>query len=478
MINNKEVVIFSFVVALLILNLSVSVSQSVDKTLSPYFYVENADPALDAMPLKATEVEVYISGVIAEINITQVYENKGSKPINATYIFPASTRAAIHFMQMIIGDNIVTAKIKERQQAKVEYEKAVKEGKSASLLEQNRPNVFTMKIGNIMPGDVIKVKLSYTELLVPIDGLYEFVFPTVVGPRYSNEKKSEASEYDSFVETPYLKEGKSSDVKFNINVRLSTGVPIQEIVSPSHHILMDWKTGSDVIIRLDDYEDGANNRDCIIRYKLQDKEISTGLLLYKGEKENFFLYMMQPPDRVRNDVIQPREYIFVVDVSGSMHGFPIEVSKSLLKQLLGNLKSSDKFNVLLFESNTSVMFPESIFATKENIDNAIRFIDSVEGSGGTEIGKAIEHALAIRRDEHYSRSIVIVTDGYISFENTIFDLIRNNLNNANFFAFGIGSSVNRYLIDGIAKVSESESFVVTKSIEAKYVANNFLKYIP
>src|SRR5213083_1314311 len=149
-----------------------------DKTLAPYFFVQG-DPNVDHLPLKDTHVEISVSGVIADVKVVQTYRNEGSRPINASYVFPASTRAAVYAMRMQIGDQVIVAKIKEREQAKHDFDTAKQQGKSASLLEQDRPNVFSMSLANIMPGDQIEIELRYTELLVPTDGVYEVVYPTV-----------------------------------------------------------------------------------------------------------------------------------------------------------------------------------------------------------------------------------------------------------------------------------------------------------
>jgi Ca-activated chloride channel family protein len=161
-------------------------AESADKTLSPYFLVKSDDPTVDQMPLQSTSATVDIAGVIADVKVKQVYKNEGQKPLEAIYVFPGSTRAAVYGMKMTIGDRTIVAKIEKRETARQQYEQAKQEGKSASLLEQQRPNVFQMNVANIMPGDLIVVELSYTELLVPTEGVYEFVYPTVVGPRYSN----------------------------------------------------------------------------------------------------------------------------------------------------------------------------------------------------------------------------------------------------------------------------------------------------
>ena len=457
-----------------------------DKTLAPYFFIENGDPSVDRLPLKETDTNVNISGVIAEVTITQVYQNNGQRPISARYIFPASTRAAVHDMKMIIGEHLIRAEVMKRQAAKEKFETAKKEGKSASLLEQQRPNVFSMNIANIMPGDTIKVELSYTEFLVPTEGIYEFVFPTVVGPRYSNQPESSASEYDQWVKNPYFKEesqtgSDSSSVplqpRCNITTHISTGVPLRELTIQTHQTDINWKSSSEADITLVETEKDSGNRDYILKYRLAGEEISSGLMLYEGQKENFFLLMAQPPKRVETAHIPAREYIFLVDVSGSMHGFPINTSKELLRDLIGNLRPGDKFNVILFAGGTCIMSPVSIPANRENIQKAIDLIDNQSGGGGTEMLNAVKQAMALPHDEACSRSIVIVTDGYVSFEKSVFQHIRSNLGNANVFAFGIGSSVNRYLLEGMAKAGYGEPFVVTDPEEAPAMAAKFRKYI-
>jgi Ca-activated chloride channel family protein len=192
-----------------------------DKTLSPYFMVESADPAIDKLPLKDTRVEISIAGVIADATVRQIYGNQGNRALHARYVFPASTRAAVYGMTMTVGNQRVVAKIEERARAKRDFDKAREEGKSASLLEQDRPNVFSMNVANIMPGDTIEVELKYTELLVPTDGTYELVYPTVVGPRYSTKEKASAARHDLFVQVPYLHEGDSPRSAFHLAAKRS-----------------------------------------------------------------------------------------------------------------------------------------------------------------------------------------------------------------------------------------------------------------
>lgn len=443
-----------------------------DKTLSPYFFVDG-DPRVDRLPLKDTSVEINVSGVIADVKVTQSYRNEGSRPIHATYLFPASTRAAVYSMRMKIGDQIIYAKIKEREIAKKEFEKAKEEGKSASLLEENRPNVFSMKLANIMPNDDIQIELRYTELLVPTDGLYEVVYPTVVGPRYTSGEKAKTGQVNS----PYLHEGEGPTSTLHISARVAAGLPISDLSCASHSIAPEWHGPTIANLTLDDPDAFQGNRDFILRYRLKGNQINTGLLLFQGEDENFFLYMAQPPNRVLPEDIPPREYIFVIDVSGSMSGFPLETSKKLMQDLLSQMRFNDLFNVILFSGDSTSLSDVPLQANKENIDRAIALIDEQRGSGGTELLDAVKHAMTLPGVSGVSRSIVLITDGYISGEQETFEYIRQNLDKGNMFAFGIGSSVNRYLIEGVAKAGMGEPFIIEGPERAAEAADKFREYI-
>ena len=448
-----------------------------DATLAPYFLIDGMDTATDSFPLKETNVSVNINGIFAETFVTQTYSNEGQEPINATYVFPASSRVTIHGMKMEIGDEIITAKIKEKEEARHDYEQAKSEGKSASLLEQQRPNVFTMDVANVMPGDIIRIELHYTEMITPTDGIYQFVFPTVVGPRFTSPSVPKSLKAETWIASPFLRLGDTPREKYNINVNLSAGVPITDLQCGSHKIDVAWDNQTSARISLSNPEEFAGNRDFILDYKLTGTEISSGLMLGTGESENFFLLMVQPPERYTPETIPPREYIFILDVSGSMYGFPLDTSKELIRNLAGSLRETDRFNVILFSDSLIQMSPESVPATAENVQKAFALIDNEEGGGGTELAPALGTALAIPASPGAARSVIAITDGYISGEREIFDIIGRNIGTTNFFSFGIGSSVNRYLIDGIAKTGLGESFVVTDPSEAAATADRFRTYI-
>jgi len=450
---------------------------SADKTLSPYFFVHSDDPNADRLPLQATDVQVAIAGVIADVRVTQRYRNDGTRPIEAEYVFPGSTRAAVYGLTMKIGERRIKAQIREKQQARAEYQAAKSAGKSAALLEQHRPNVFKMNVANILPGDLIEVELLYTELIVPTDSVYEFVFPTVVGPRYSTRPEAGTSPLDRWQQNPYLHEGEEPADHFDLHVAINSGIPLKETSSPTHRMQVNYRNAQRAEIELLHDERQAQNRDFILHYQLASAQIESGLLLYEGAKENYFLAMIEPPKRVTAAQIPARDYVFIVDVSGSMHGFPLDVTKELMRNLLASLRPTDTFNVLLFSGNSLVLSGTPLPATKDNINRGIALIDSQEGGGGTELLPALRRALALPGAEERSRSIVVVTDGYVDVETEAFDLIRSNLGRANLFAFGIGSSVNRYLIEGMARIGEGEPFIVTSIEDAAPRAEAMRRYI-
>jgi Ca-activated chloride channel family protein len=474
--------LFLAVMALLPLSLQAGAGgkgdgEGLDKTLSPYFLIPGGEGGTEQLPLKKTSADVAIAGVIAGVKVTQVYRNEGDHPIEAVYVFPGSTRAAVHAMRMVIGKRVIEAQIQKKEKAREIYTKAKEEGKRASLLEQKRPNVFQMNVANIMPGDTVQVELEYTETLSPEEGVYEFVYPAVVGPRYSRTPDSPEHEEERWVQNPYLTEGSKTPYAFDISVSLSAGMPLSGVVSPSHKVNISYEDKTSAKVRLDAGESSGGNRDFILRYSLQGARVESGLLLYKGEKENFFLLTVEPPKRPESAELPPREYLFVLDVSGSMYDFPLDTAKTLIKGLLSGLKPSDQFNVLLFAGDSKVLNERPVPASAENIRSALTLIEEQRGGGGTEILPALNRALGMPMSENYSRSVVVITDGYVNVEKETFDVIRKNLGKANLFAFGIGSSVNRFLIEGMARAGTGEHFVVTNASDASREAERFRRYI-
>ena len=450
--------------------------QDPGRSLSPYFVVDKSEPGVDALPLKATRLDVKVNGMIADVRVTQTYRNEGGTPLEARYVFPASTRAAVYAMRMRIGERAVDAEIREKQAARRDYEAARREGRNASLLEQQRPNVFSMAIANVMPGDEIAVDLFYTETLVPTEGLYRFVFPMVVGPRYNGAAGGESHQAERWIAQPTLRGGEAAKHTVAVNVEVNGPLPVQSLGSPSHPLHVDGLGSRTARSGLPAAVAHAN-RDFVLEYRLAGREIASGVLVHEGRDESFFLAMVEPPARVASSAVVPREYVFVLDVSGSMHGFPIETAKTLLRGLVSNLRETDTFNIIPFAGGHSLFAPRSVPATRANVDAAVRFINGQRGNGSTELLAALRGAFAMPSDEQRARSFVVITDGYVTIEKEAMDLIRANLGRANVFAFGIGSSVNRFLIEGLARAGRGESFVVLNEREAGAEADRFREYI-
>ena len=277
--------------------------------------------------------------------------------------------------------------------------------------------------------------------------------------------------------SPYFLKGENPPGEYSITVNLSTGVPIGEVTCKSHEINVEQEGNSQARITLANPEDYAGNRDFILKYRLTGEEVQSGLVLTGAEEEKYFMLTVQPPQRFTPEEIPPREYLFVLDVSGSMYGYPLETAKDLIRNLVTGLRETDTFNLVLFSDDTTTLSPESLAATSQNVYRAIDLINETEGGGGTSMMPALEEAMGIPLHEDTARSVVIITDGYISNEQEIFELINGNMDTASFFSFGIGSSVNDYLIKGIAQSGMGESFIVTDSEDAQTSAEHFRTYI-
>ncbi len=448
------------------------------RTLAPYFFVENGDPSIDQVPLEATTVDVVVSGVIANVRVTQVYVNRGSRPIHARYVFPGSTRAAVHGMTMTIGDRRVVARIQEREAAQATYQKARSEGKSASLLEQSRPNVFSMRVANILPGDRIEVELKYTELLTPeerrlrVRVSHRGRAPVLESggegrPGAGPLRRQPLSRGRRRRQDPLRHPGRARGRGAHARADLPVAPDVDRV---GRRRRRRW-SGS---IRRRATAAIATSS-CATAWPASASR--RGSSSTRARTRASSCVMAQPPQRVAASDVPPREYIFVVDVSGSMTGFPLDTAKKLLRDLIGRLKPTDTFNVLLFSGTSHLMSPRSVPASAANMAAAIRVIDEQGAAAAPSSARRSTAPCSIPRTDGFARSVVLVTDGFISAEADVFGLIAANLGRTNFFAFGIGSSVNRHLIEGVARAGQGEPFVVTGPEEAALVSDRFRRYI-
>jgi len=412
-------------------------------------------------PLKHTSVEADISGFIARVTVTQEFGNDFDHAIEAIYVFPLPDKAAVDDMTMTIGDRVIKGVIKKRDEAQKIYDQAKAQGRTASLLTQERPNIFTQAVANILPSDEIKITISYVQDMKYDSGEYEFNFPMVVGPRFipGNPTGRSGGGWSpdtnqvpdaSKITPPVLKPGTRSGHDIDLHVTLDAGVDIRKIHCPSHNIHVEHISESEAYIDLDK-ADSIPNKDFILRYKVTGQLPESALLVHSGENGGFFTLMIQPQADFGLDDITPKEMIFVVDCSGSMRGAPMDKAKEAMRRCIAGMNHNDSFQIIRFSSSASRFANQPLLNTPQNVSKGLKYIDSMAGSGGTMMIEGIKAALDYQHDPNRIRIVLFMTDGYIGNETEILAAIDKKLNGARLFSFGVGSSVNHYLLDRMAE---------------------------
>lgn len=437
---------------------------------------------LGACPLKHTDVKAQISGFLVRVNVTQEFENPFKDKIEAIYTFPLSQRAAVDEMTMRVGDRTVRGKIMKREEAQAVYEAAKERGNVAALLDQERPNIFTQSVANIMPGEKVTIQISYVEVLKYEAGSYEFVFPMVVGPRYNpgtptgkqgvgySPDTTQVPDASRITPQP-VKEGMRAGHDVSIEVLLDAGVPLDGFKSISHEIDTKQLNSHIANVSLKNQET-IPNKDFVLRYDVAGKKVEDAILTHRAERGGFFTMILQPPDEPRVEDVTPKEIVFVLDTSGSMSGFPIDKAKESMKLALDGLYPRDTFNLITFAGDTSILFDKPVPATKENLDKAQKFLATREGGGGTEMMKAIKAALDPSDSQQHLRIVCFMTDGYVGNDMEIVGEIQKHPN-ARVFSFGIGSSVNRYLLDKMSEEGRGEVEYVSLQDDGSAAAKRF-----
>jgi Ca-activated chloride channel homolog len=419
-------------------------------------------------PLKQTNVKAEISGFLSRVRVTQEFENKFNEPIEAVYVFPLPQNSAVDDMTMKIGERTIRGKIMKRDEAKQVYETAKNNGQTASLLDQERPNIFTQAIANIMPGEKITIEISYVETLKYEDGSYEFIFPMVVGPRY---KPASMSTEQKQAITPPVALNTRAGHDISIEISLDTGVPVEEIRSTSHELETVNLNSNSASIKLK-ADKVIPNKDFILRYDVTGKKINDAILTHSNGKGGYFSLILQPPDKIESRDVTPKEIVFVVDTSGSMGGFPLDKAKESMKMALNGLYPNDTFNLITFAGDTAILFDKPVPATKGNLEKAQAFLNGQRGGGGTEMMKAIKAALDPSDSQQHLRIVCFMTDGYVGNEGEILSEIQKHPN-ARVFSFGIGSSVNRFLLDKMSEEGRGEVEYVSLQDDGSKAAKRF-----
>ena len=424
------------------------------------------------VPLEKTTVHADVAGLGARVTLKQTFKNPSNTPIEAVYTFPMPADAAVDRMRMIIGDRLVEGEIKRREEARQIYEAAKRAGQAASLLDQERPNIFTQNVANIMPGAKIEVEISYVQTVKYEDGEFEFSFPMVVGPRFIPPTTD-----GSKVTPPTLPPGKRTGTTIDLSVSIHDGKNIQGMKAVSHAISFgpsaDTKDMNVKLTRADEIP----NKDFILRWNLKSGNLGTTFLtdVRPGKGGTFRLFLLPPkPENVAKDV-SPKEVMFVMDQSGSQSGFPLEKSKELTLGLIKKLHTGDTFNVMSFGNSPVLLWPEPKPFNRDNLAAAENFIRPLQANGGTMFVPAVEAAMNRPAKDGRIKLVVFNTDGYVGNDFEVLKLVAKYRNNARMFTFGIGNAVNRFLIDAMSRQGRGDSETVTLGEKAEGAIDRFIQ---
>ena len=413
-----------------------------------------------AVPLKHTDVKGRISGYIATVEVTQRYHNPYDGKIEAIYVFPLPHNAAVNEFLMTVGERKIRGIIREREEAQRIYENAKSQGYVASLLTQERANVFTQAVANIEPGKSIDINIKYFHTLAYDDGWYEWTFPMVVGPRFNPPGASNGvgavgrqsrGESGQKTEVQYLKPGQRSGHDISLAVTVDAGVSIEDLRSVNH-VIKTRQTSPDVAeVALSDL-DAIPNKDFVLRYKVAGKQTKSALLTQRDARGGYFTLMLYPPEGLSSLRRKHMEMIFVLDCSGSMEGKPIEQARAAVERGLRRMEEGDTFQIVQFSNSASHFGAKPVPATRANVAKALNYVEALNGEGGTMMMEGIKAALDFPHDPNRLRFVAFLTDGYIGNEAEVLGEIHKRLGDSRIFSFGVGSSPNRYLLEHMARM--------------------------
>jgi len=410
------------------------------------------------VPLKHTSVTGNIDGYIASVDVTQQFHNPYSSKIEAVYVFPLPENAAVNEFVMTVGERKIRGIIREREQAEKIYNEARSQGHVASLLTEERPNIFTQKVANIEPGKQIDINIRYFNTLRYDDGAYEFVFPMVVGPRYNPPATTDGigsvarggnGISGQNTEVQYLAPNERSGHDVSVSLNIKAGVDIENVRCVNHSVDIKESSESERQITLSP-SDSIPNKDFVLRYKVAGEQIKTAMMTHKDDHGQYFTMLLYPPAELKQVQRSPMEMVFVLDCSGSMNGRPLDQARAAVTHALQKLTPRDTFQIIDFSNTASQLGPAPINATPENLRNGLAYLASLNGSGGTEMIEGLKAALDFPHDEGRYRVVSFMTDGYIGNDADILHAIAQKTGDSRIFSFGVGQSPNRYLMDRMA----------------------------
>jgi Ca-activated chloride channel family protein len=403
-----------------------------------------------------TEINARVSGLAARVTVRQEFRNSGTDWVEGIYVFPLPDSAAVDHLRMHIGERYIEGEIREKEQARKEYQAAKAAGKKASLVRQERANIFTTSVANIGPGETVAIEIEYQETLRIEGDTFSSRFPVTMTPRYipgtpapgrmgSGWSPDTTQVVDASRITPPVV-ARAADHKLKFTLALNAGVLLESITSRYHPVTVA-RDGKQYAIALSE-PDVSMDHDLELSWQpAPDAAPRTVLFTEYVDGNPYALLMMLPPDNSSEiQALKPRELLLIIDTSGSMHGTSMDQAKRALALALDGLGPTDRFNIIQFNSATSALFPASVTATTSNISRAKRFVGGLNANGGTEMRPAILAALKSPVSEQHLRQVIFITDGSVGNEDALFSLIEAYLGNARLFTVGIGSAPNSWFM--------------------------------
>jgi Ca-activated chloride channel family protein len=421
--------------------------------------------AVQIAPLVSSEVEIQVTAHVARAKVTQRFRNPHADWYEGTYVFPLPENAAVDRLRMRIGDRLVEGEIRGREEAKATYAQAKAEGRRASLIEQERPNIFTSSVANIGPGDEIGVEIEYQQTLRYDQGRYSLRFPMVVGPRYLPARMD--PEDAARISPAVLRPSEDAPLHNPVTLRvdLQAGVPLAELASPSHPIHASCDRAG---CRAGLQGQVAANKDFVLNWTLAQNAAPAAAAITEKKGERYYgLVMVVPPAAQREAQRLPREVIYVIDTSGSMQGSSISQAREALELAIRRLAADDRFNVIEFNSYARPLYREARHATANNVQAAVRWVRELRAQGGTEMAKALDLALDGRETPGRVRQIVFLTDGAVGNEDELFRMIRARLGDSRLFTVGIGSAPNSHFMTKAAQLGAGSFTYIGRIEEVK-----------
>jgi Ca-activated chloride channel family protein len=435
--------------------------------LSPQFLVNSDEPDIDSLILLSTSVKSSIAGIIADVHVIQRYSYTGTKPLEAAYAVPLSPQAAMHGIIIKAAGQIIASSTQDREAAGDIYDR-IKKKIDPFFVEWRRPNIFQVHISNVPSGTIIEVETHYTELLSPTSGSYRFVYPQTVKPRYMKLLNVVPLFRDSWSDSSFEEPPGYPIGSFLISVSLASGGAVAALncASPSHVVTIQEAAGNMLSVSLQNNE--PLTKDFVITYQLAGAKPQANLMLYQGEKENYFLLTLHPPLQTAARELPPHEFIILADSTVNT-GESADIMKTVFDNFAQTLRPKDKINILSFGSSSDILAPKSFLATADNLKQASAFLTKPHNTrtDRMKLLAALQRCVALPITNGYSRSIIIATNGYVAVDQETFDFIAGKLNLANIFSVGIGENTNAIFFNVIGRLTMSEPTIITTLDEAK-----------